>query len=228
MRLCRLLLKCDYDYSFQPIDQIGQAKVGSPASSIEGLPASQLRSASKLFQTVSNLSIGMNKCEIDIPAQVLSLLIANGKGVPSVAHAFFRTIDVWLPIISPTECMKRLETISTDRNNELACLLLCMYLVTQTPESGESATEMQTATYFQAKTLHSAFLSVGNCTLDIIQAGVLICLYEQGHGMIDAAQLTMAACIRMASKVKIALRSTTQIQNTEFGRLWWGILMLDR
>lgn len=228
MRLYRLLLKCDYEYSFQQNDQGGQAKVGSPASSTEGPPASQLQSASKLFQTVSYLSMSANKGAADIPAQVLTTLIANGEGVPSVAHTFFRTIDVWLPIISPTECMRRLETIGTDRNNELSCLLLCMYLATQPPGSGDAITEMQTATYFQAKALHSAFVSAGNCALDIIQAGVLVCLYEQGHGMIDAAQLTMAACIRMATKVKIALGSSTQVQNTEFGRLWWGILMLDR
>jgi hypothetical protein len=183
-----------------------------------------LKIASSLLQTLStNKKLGS-----DIPAQVLGILIANGEGVPSVASTYFRTIDVWLPIIAPNECTKRLETISADQNIELACLLLCMYLIIQAPSTGDCGSEMQSSTYFQAKTLHTTLIAAGKNSLEIIQAGVLVSLYEQGHGMIEAAQLTIAVCIRMATKAKIALRSKAGMQNTEFGRLWWGILILDR
>lgn len=188
---------------------------------------SSLKIASRLLQDVSVTS-KTNQDKSNITSEVLSILRSRGEDPASVARVYFRTIDVWLPIISPAECLKRLETLTTIYNNELACLILCMHLVTQSSDTSENVSEIQTILYFQAKTLYSAFTSTGNWAMDIIQAGVLISLYEQGHDMADAAQLTLAACVRSAIRVKASLRSGVTVQNTEFGRLWWGILILDR
>jgi hypothetical protein len=225
----RLLLKCDYSYSSQHHNSSAQAKISSPTPCVDvSLPV--LKTASNLFQALANPNLGIETTETDILDQVLSIIIENGEGVPSVSHTYFRTIDVWLPIIDREECMKRLETITADQNIELSCLLLCMYLVSQPPGISQAAPamQMQTSTYFQAKALHSALVCTGNATMDIMQAGVLISLYEQGHGMIEAAQITMTSVIRLATKTKVSLRSNTDVRKTEFGRLWWGILILDR
>ena len=139
-----------------------------------------------------------------------------------------RTIDVWLPIISPQKYTEKLENISSDFSLELANLLLCMYLVTQQPGNSSGIKEMQSPVYFEAKTLLTSLTSSGNTTIEVIQAGVLLSLYEQGHGMIDVAQLTMSVCTRMAMKMKVVLRAAPELQNTDFGRLWWGLIILDR
>lgn len=130
--------------------------------------------------------------------------------------------------MSPQKCTERLESIRSTYNPELSNLLLCMYLVTRQPGNSSSTKEMQTPLYFEAKTLLAALTSSGNSSMEVIQAGLLLSLYEQGHGMIDVAQLTMSVCTRMAMKMKVALRAATELQNTEFGRLWWGLLILDR
>jgi hypothetical protein len=233
-------LKCDYEHPAQPNEAGIQARLagGAAAALAAASTEGHLTGASRLFQDVCRFTAQGGS---DVAAHVLSILIAHGEGIPSVAHAYFRTIDVWLPILTPTECTRRLETICADQDAEMACLLLCMYLVTQPPTAGQpslvtqspttgqtSSLEMQTTTYFQAKALHAAFTAAGHCALEIIQAGLLISLYEQGHGMIDAAQLSMATCIRLAIKMKLRLRTATEAQRTEFGRLWWGILILDR
>ncbi len=124
--------------------------------------------------------------------------------------------------------MERLETLSSDHNPELSNLLLCMYLVTRQPGQSSGVKEMQSPVYFEAKTLLTTLTSSGNSTIEIIQAGLLLSLYEQGHGMIDVAQLTMSVCTRMAMKMKVALRAAPELQNTDFGRLWWGLVILDR
>lgn len=141
---------------------------------------------------------------------------------------YFRTIDIWLPIISPQKCIERLETLNSENNPELSNLLLAMYLVTRQPGNSSNIKEMQSPVYYEAKTLLAALTSSGNSALEVIQAGVLLSLYEQGHGMINVAQLTMSVCTRMAMKMKVALRAATEIQNTDFGRLWWGLVILDR
>ena len=146
----------------------------------------------------------------------------------SVTALYFRTIDIWLPIISPQKCIERLETLNSENNPELSNLLLAMYLVTRQPGNSSNIKEMQSPVYYEAKTLLAALTSSGNSALEVIQAGVLLSLYEQGHGMINVAQLTMSVCTRMAMKMKVALRAATEIQNTDFGRLWWGLVILDR
>lgn len=170
------------------------------------------------------------KIEASIPTQVLNIIISNGDGVPSVTSTYFRTIDVWLPVIDADTCVKRLETITQDNNVELSSLLLAMFLVTRPPGNNSSMREMQTPLYYETKTLYSFIVSSGRSTIEVIQAGLLISLYEVGHGMTEAAQVTMAVCSRMAMKMKAVQyrNSSRNIQNTEFGRLWWGIVTLDR
>ena len=180
------------------------------------------------MQSLSDGSPKSPSIDANIPAQVLTILISHGEGVPSVTSTYFRTIDVWLPIIERGRCMKRLESIGTDHNVELASLLLCMYLVTRPPGNSPGIKEMQSSIYFDAKALITALTGAGRSSIEVIQGALLISLYEQGHGMIEAAQLTMAVCSRMAMKMKVEIEATTNVQNTEFGLLWWGIITLDR
>jgi hypothetical protein len=224
----RLLLKCEYEWTAgNHPDSAAQSK-SSPASSIDAHTPPSLQSASRLLHSLSCGSPKTFGGEANITNQVLSILIANGESVQSVTALYFRTIDVWLPIIPPKKCIERLENITSDSNPELSNLLLCMYLVTRQPGKLSGIKEMQTEIYFEAKTLLTTLTSSGNSTIEVIQAGLLLSLYEQGHGMIGVAQLTMSVCTRMAMKMKVAMRAAPELQNTDFGRLWWGLVILDR
>lgn len=211
-------------------ESVPQPKVSSPASSVEGSTLPSLQTASKLMAALSENSPRTIKLEANIPSQVLNILINNGEGVPSVTSNYFRTIDVWLPVIASEPCLKRLETITADNNVELASLLLAMFLVTRPPGQRSGAKEMQTPLYFDTKTLYAFLVTSGRSSIEIIQAGFLISLYEIGHGMTEAAQVTMIITSRLATKTKIRQyrNSSANISNTEFGRLWWGIVTLDR
>ncbi|KAL2074645.1 hypothetical protein VTL71DRAFT_8424 [Oculimacula yallundae] len=227
-RCAKLLLKCDYEYVAS--DLIPPKAVQSPSSPLEAPTLPQLQATAKLMSALSDGGLTSLKQEASIPTQVLNIIISNGDGVPSVTATYFRTIDVWLPIIDADNCVKRLETITQDNNVTLSCLLLAIFLVTRPPGSSSNMREMQTPLYFEAKTLHSLVTSSGCSNIDVIQAGLLISLYEVGHGMTEAAQITMAVSSRMAMKMKaVQYRdSSRNIQNSEFGRLWWAIQTLDR
>jgi hypothetical protein len=216
-------LKCDYSWTPPNAPEPSESQnKPSPESSIEA--HTSLQSASRLLHSLSRGSSSSGS----LSTQVLSILFSNGESVQSVTAVYFRTIDVWLPIISPQKCVEKLKNIASDNNPELCNLLLCMYLVTRQPGNTSGIKEMQTPLYFEAKTLLTALTSSGHSSIEVIQAGVLLSLYEQGHGMIDVAQLTMSVCTRMAMKIKVALRAAPELQNTDFGRLWWGIIILDR
>lgn len=145
----------------------------------------------------------------------------------SVLSKYFRTIDTWLPVVSNAEFQKGLNRLNAESDNDIATLLLSMHLITQIPSIEDT---MRSPIYFDTKALFSLQVASGNFALEIAQAGLLIAVYEHGHGMTDAAQLTLAACARMAIKRIAAQRKSTVVglQNTDVGRLWWGIVILDR
>ena len=228
-------MKCDYDYKSSVTHDLEHPRKlnsladSSSPSSASGSVSSDLRVASNLQAALAEGSLGSTDLQATVSSQVLSTLISNGESVPSVLSAYFRTIDVWLPVLSEERTRKSFETASSP-NIELSGLLLCIYLITQAPGNETKLIFMQTSTYFDAKSLHSALSCSGRSSIEVIQAGLLLALYEQGHGMVETAQVTMASTSRLAIKMMGAQRKlgVGSIQDTEFGRLWWGVVIMDR
>jgi hypothetical protein len=227
-------LKCDYEYGpaaphVLRLESSSTSHAASPESSTgSNRSVSELQASSNILASFSpghpSSAVGF---ETDIAGQVLEILSANGDDVSSVTTQYFRTIDTWLPIIAQERLEKRLETIVPHPSVELATLLLCMHLIIRTPDTGRN---MQDSTYFDAKSLVSMQMSSGNTAIEIVQGGLLLCVYEQCHGMLQAAQITMAGCSRLGFKMMGSQRKSgdKDIQNTELGRLWWGIVIIDR
>jgi Fungal specific transcription factor domain len=69
----------------------------------------------------------------------------------------------------------------------------------------------------------------------VLQAGVLLALYELGHAIYPAAFLTIGACARYAHALGINVsrglnsrRVLTLVEAEERRRVWWAIIILDR
>jgi len=167
---------------------------------------------------------------ITLPFQILDIIVAHGESIPSVIATYYRTIDVWLPIISRDRLTEQLDNIRTNPSSDSPLLLLCMYMIAKFPGDIVDMGQMRTSLYLQAKSLHSLHISVAKLSIELIQAGVLLCLYEQGHGMVDIAQMTIAATSRMGIKMTNAEKEagTEDIQETELGRVWWSVVIMDR
>ncbi|KAE9376398.1 putative fungal-specific transcription factor [Stipitochalara longipes BDJ] len=72
-------------------------------------------------------------------------------------------------------------------------------------------------------------------SISVLQAGVLIALYELGHAIYPAAFLTVGACARYAFALGINVKGTlntrrvlTLVEVEERRRVWWAIVILDR
>jgi hypothetical protein len=224
-----LLLKCEYDYSSSILrDQDTSSELNENtlqlSTTTNSLP--DLALASRLQAALSDGYTG----PANIASQVFSILTSNGDSVPSAIFSYFQTIDTWLPILSEEHIRKRLEYNNGSPSVEFACLLLCIYLVARNPDNITCGNGMPSSTYLKTRSLHSALSSSGRKSIEIIQASLLLAVYELGYGMVDAALFTMAGCSRLA----IAMMGTQRklgvinIQDTEFGRLWWGIIIMDR
>ncbi|KAH6888444.1 putative fungal-specific transcription factor [Thelonectria olida] len=165
----------------------------------------------------------------------LSSLIGNASSVRIIAIKYFLTIHRWLPIVFKRGFFSSLLNPVAQRQTELGLLILCMKLCCTGPsEDGQTDTEL----YRIAKKLHHAAESTGPLSIPVLQAGILIAVYELGHAVYPAAYLTVGACARYGLALRIDRLSleledeagTPRLWNEleERRRIWWAVLMLDR
>jgi len=113
---------------------------------------------------------------------------------------------------------------------DLAMLFLGMKLVTMRPEDSACA-----GVYGMAKDFISSLERNGALSLLVLQAMVLVGLYEYGHGIYPAAWMTTGACARYAEALGLSAgeysllgKITTWTEREERRRVWWSIFVLDK
>ncbi len=119
---------------------------------------------------------------------------------------------------------------------DLSLLVICMYLVTSTNNNVGSDGSMFSPLYQSTKRAFATLSCLSLPTMELIQCGTLIALFEFGHGRARFAYRTLSetlAMIRTAGiKPGIYARNTNQEimrQTDEDGEaLWWGIFILDQ
>lgn len=207
-------MKCEYDYSYitsisgsdgNAHSNTAPSYLIASSTLLEGLlTSSTIQSPGCSSQSPSSASQGPNSSALSasVAVEVLNLIVANGEPIPSMTATYFRTIGGWLPILNPEQIESGLRF---EASLDFATLLLCMRLVTLMPGSHGGPEAMKNQTYFQTKALFSLRSSSGELSLEIVQAGILLCLYEIGHGMSDAAQVSISVVSRYVL-VSIALR----------------------
>ena len=116
---------------------------------------------------------------------------------------------------------------------DIALLLVSIELITNLPPT--SPRNPQTTTYLAAKQFSLDVQCSNTLSIVVLQALVLIALYELGHGIYPAAFLSIGTCARYAHTLGIDSSDTinvrrvlTMIELEEKRRVWWAIIILDR
>ncbi|KAI1778100.1 hypothetical protein F4818DRAFT_286496 [Hypoxylon cercidicola] len=133
-------------------------------------------------------------------------------------------------------------TESDTQSKELALLVVAMYLITRmrTTDAGEQP--IFDETYRTVKRLLSSLLlpCVGDPgpSIERVQCGALISLYEYGHGEAAAAYQTLSQTVAMARILDIKPGHISDsggddimmlsIEEEQSGCLWWGMFILDQ
>ncbi|RFU30654.1 hypothetical protein B7463_g5701, partial [Scytalidium lignicola] len=210
----------------------------TPHSSLTALHTQQ-RAVQQSFPPVFFLDMDIFRqaqLELPRPGLVVPLYVSDLLGgddkVRQMATTFFSNIHPWMPFISKTLAYKHLLSPLSPVHADSTLLLLSIQLINWIPSA---STNPKTPTYTAAKQFFLELEAAGSFSIRIVQAGLLIGLYELGHCIYPAAYMTVGACARHAVALgfdkDIRQDNATELpwdKVEERRRVWWAILILDR
>nr|UYO77206.1 ACN38 regulatory protein [Trichoderma crystalligenum] len=165
-----------------------------------------------------------------VPQHILQLLGSLDE-IRLTAGRFFKHVHQWMPFISKKRFYDLYLLPSFHSRPDVALLLLALKLITTFPP--DSSRSPRTTLYHATK--HFYLEVEDSFSLLVLQAGLLVALYELGHGIYPAAFLSIGACARYAHALGINVSRTvptrrvlTLVEVEERRRVWWAIVILDR
>ena len=172
-----------------------------------------------------------------ILAEAFDLLI--NCNLTDVVSLYLDTTHTWLPMLSRKRLLKNFQISSAD-NIDIDSLLLILAMKTIVGDNSAGADNKPrlTANLYQfTKSFITETMNNGYVSIHMIQALVLLCVYEYGHGIYPAAYMTIGQAARLGTMV--GLHSEKHAQQLFKGpetwtmceerrRTWWAIVMLDR
>ncbi|PKX88442.1 fungal specific transcription factor domain-containing protein [Aspergillus novofumigatus IBT 16806] len=166
----------------------------------------------------------------------MTALSERSVSVDAILCVYFRNIHRWLPVIAEQKFRAQISHIHSGLSAELALLLLAMYLLMENEwDESSNQTGGQQHLDQHCSYLVSFLLLARGPSLELVQAGLLLILYELGSGFLEAAFLRVATCARLAYILGLQVDesfvddcSGAWCHAEERRRVWTGLYMMDR
>ena len=146
-----------------------------------------------------SLFTSLNDGTEDIHSYVYRCLLHIVRDEPSIRQVvaeYFATVNTWFTIVDQAAFKDGLETMLSAHSAEVGLLVLCMLLVTRSPQHNHGAT-MQDGLYLSVKTIVSLVEARLPYSKHLLRANLLVAMYEHGHSMPQQAYTTLGTCVRM-------------------------------
>jgi hypothetical protein len=176
----------------------------------------------------SRAQLAVVNADVEVTEEIAQL-VGSILDIQATSDQFFKSVHMWMPIISKPQFSRNLLNRLTYKRAELFLLVLSMKL------SCSRGTAVNTPLYEIVKLFHFKLENSGVLSVLVLQAAILIALYELGHSIYPAAYLSVGSCARYGTALgiekSILSSSDTQyqwIEEEESRRIWWSILVLDR
>jgi hypothetical protein len=182
--------------------------------------------------------------------KVHGIIRGTRQFVDDVTARYFQHFHRQLPIISRTRFCNNPNAVAAAPTADCSVLLLTICLITHAPalgyhsEYGASQSLEQQSLYLTTKSLFAQVQVSCSPTVPLIQASLLLAVYEYIHGRPDDAFVTIAGSSRMAYAARIHAPHGVQtqitdvvghdrdtdylLQNEEAANTWWGIVIFER
>jgi hypothetical protein len=166
---------------------------------------------------------------VSVPPYILHLL-GDLDEIRFTASWFFKHIHQWMPFLSKKRFYDMYLQPAFHSRPDVILLLLAQKLITTFPPA--NAQGPRTPLYYAVQRFYVEV--EGAFSILVLQAGVLVALYELSHGIYPAAYLLIGACVQYAHTLGINVSHTvptrrvlTFVEVEEWRRIWWAIVILD-
>ncbi|KAL2017656.1 hypothetical protein VTK56DRAFT_1870 [Thermocarpiscus australiensis] len=161
-------------------------------------------------------------------------ILRDQQSVKQAVSCYFEGVNTWFTIIDQASFEAQLESVWKSPSAEPCVLGLCMSMIARPPDLNSSS-GMRDSVYFSAKTLLSLVESKLPMTTQLLQAELLVALYESCHSMPEQAYLSLGRCLHMTRVLgwhnrefwfenrQGATPGTLKLASI----LWWAIVFVD-
>ena len=171
---------------------------------------------------------------IAVPDDVLHA-IGDDMEIRTIIGSYFYSVSIWMTIVSKKRIYEDAARCSVEIEADVVLLVLSMKLVIEKPIAGQESA--YTPLYLMAKDFYARVEPNGVWSIRLLQAGILIALYELGHAIYPEAYLSIGHCGRLGQA--IGLHDTAGVPQLswepeswddmeERRRVWWAVFILDR
>lgn len=165
----------------------------------------------------------------------LSQIMGDRLAVESIVCHYFGTVNTWFTVVERTSFEERLGRLWAEPSAEVGLLALCMQLIVRPPNESQTAS-MRNSTYHSVKTLCGVVAANTPLSVSMLQANLLICLYELGHLMPQQAYLTLGTCSTIVRAFgwleesfwgqDLWIRRARELKLCSI--LWWSMVFLEK
>ncbi|KAL4959387.1 Zn(II)2Cys6 transcription factor [Aspergillus stella-maris] len=181
----------------------------------------------------TSLSAESNLCH-----EAQRILGTSGLYLDELSVRYFEDAHNFLPVISREHFHTQLLSCGSYPQLDFSILLLSILVLVCHQDEGQKCSRHLdiTSPYLAAKSLHAQAQTLARPSLNLVQAGILIALFEFARGRPDQAFVSIGASARMAYAAGLwqptlsqATTSTdvNDLSSEEYST-WWGISILER
>ncbi|TAQ86141.1 hypothetical protein B7494_g5546 [Chlorociboria aeruginascens] len=168
--------------------------------------------------------------------QCCDIISRDADDIHDSCSRYFNIVHRWFPIIVKQEFYDRLACLQSSPKGDFSLLVLTIHLISQiyrqVPRERSSLEQL----YYTTKGLYSIYISTGRSSIEVIQAGLLLAVYEHCQALHDATYQTLGACARMGYTLGFEKTLSENIlQDAQANsaaerqrQVWWGIIILER
>ncbi|KAL4860902.1 hypothetical protein BDV12DRAFT_180989 [Aspergillus spectabilis] len=179
-------------------------------------------------------SIHSRRLDIDqfFVGLLMTTLVEQRESANDILRLYFTNIHTWLPIVHNQTFQSRLSQMGDAPTADTALILFAMLLLMKGTESREG--NSRSGLYLLCSYHFSFIQLVRGPTVELVQAGLLLAVYELGSGRSQAASLTIGTCARLGYILRLNIddqvtpQDSSWVKAEEQRRVWMGIYLLDR
>lgn len=186
-------------------------------------------------QVFHEIRLTVHKPTPDVPSEIQDL-IGNLEDILGVADRHFNETHLWLPIVSRKRMELALSAPDYEPKADHALLIATMRLMSESPQSNSGFPQSQM--YWTVKNYFSMLESYGVMSVQVLQASILIAVYEIAHAIYPAAYLSPSRSARLGQALgfddrqntpqMLSMRPGAWAELEEYKRTWWAVMLIDR